>query len=144
MNKKVYFEQMTRRGFINRKSFWNTVKPFLINKGFFRSENITIENKGKLTSDNLKLTKIFNTHCINIVEILSGIPSSTTGNPKNPLEDSNTVKNIIEEYKNQSSIINIGNQTNLNVNTFDFPYAIVEVINKIIKDINPKKINWFW
>ena len=109
MTKKVYFEQMTRRGFVNSKSFWNTVKPFLISKGFFRSKNITIENKGKLISDNLKLTEIFNTHCINIVEILSGIPSSTTGNPKNLLEDSNTVKNIIEEYKNQSSIINIGN-----------------------------------
>ena len=28
---KAYFEQMTRRGSINSKSFWNTLKPFLIN-----------------------------------------------------------------------------------------------------------------
>ena len=52
---------------------------------------------------------------------------------------SNTVKNIIEEYKNHASIINIRNQTNLNVDTFDFPHATAEEINKIIKDINPEK-----
>ena len=59
MTKKVYFKQMTRKGFVNSKSFWNIVKPILTNKGFFTCENITIENKGKLISDNLKLTKIF-------------------------------------------------------------------------------------
>ena len=114
-------------------------KPFLTNKVFFTSENITIKNKGKLISDNLKLTETFNTHYINIVENSSGIPPYTTGNPDNPLEDSNTVKNIIEEYENHPSIINIWNQTNLNVNTFDFPHAIAEEINKIIEDINPKE-----
>ena len=45
--KKAYFEQMTRRDFVNINSFWNTVKPFLTNKGFFTSDNITTENKGK-------------------------------------------------------------------------------------------------
>ena len=49
-------------------------------------ENITKENKGKLTA-------IFSTHHINIVESSSGIPFSTTENSNNPLEDPNTVKN---------------------------------------------------
>ena len=34
MTKKAYFEQMTRRDFVNSKLFWNTVKPFLTNKDF--------------------------------------------------------------------------------------------------------------
>ena len=60
MTKKAYFEQMTRKGFVNSKSIWNTVKPFLTNKEKYNTcENMTIENKGKLISDNLKLTKIF-------------------------------------------------------------------------------------
>ena len=40
MTKKAYFEQMTRQGLINSKSFWNIVKSFSPNKGFFTSKNI--------------------------------------------------------------------------------------------------------
>ena len=76
MIKKAYFEQVTRRGFVNAKSFCNTVKPFLTKKGFFTCKNVTIENTGKLISDNLRLTEteIFNTNYINTVKNSSGIP----------------------------------------------------------------------
>ena len=57
----------------------------------------------------------------------------------NPLENYNTVKNVIAEYKNHPSIINIKNRTNLNVNTSDFPDVTAEERNKIIEDINPAK-----
>ena len=100
---------------------------------------MTIENKEKLITDKLKLTEIFNTYYINIVENSSIISPSTTGNPNNLLENSNTVKNIIEEFKNHPSIIIIRRQTNLNVNIFDFPHTFLEEINKIIKNINPEK-----
>ena len=82
------------------KSCWNIDKTFPTN--VFTCENITKENKGKLTV-------IFSTHHINIVESSSGIPFSTTENSNNPLEDPNTVKNIIEKYKNHPSIIDIRN-----------------------------------
>ena len=64
-------------------------------------------------------------------------PPSTAGNPNIPSGDSNTIKSIIEEYKYHSRIINIRNQTNLNVNTFDFPHGTVEEI-KLLKTY-PKK-----
>ena len=32
MTKKAYFEQMTRKGFVNSKSIWNTGKAFVTNK----------------------------------------------------------------------------------------------------------------
>ena len=123
---------MTRQGFINSKSFWNTDKPFITNKCFFTCENITMENKRKFINDDLKLTEVLNIHYINIVANSSGVPLSIRGNPNNPLEDSNSAKNIIEEYKNHSSIINMRNQTNLKVNTFDFPYATKKWI-KLLK-----------
>ena len=129
MTKKAYFEQSSRQGFVKSKSFWKTQHKRKYNH----------RKQSKLVGDKLKLTEIFNTHYINIIENSSGIPPSTAGNPNNPLENSNTLKNIIEVYKNHPSIINIRNQTNLNANAFDFPHATAEEINKIIKDINPKK-----
>ena len=44
----------------------------------------------------------------------------------------------MEQYKNHPSIIDIKNEANLNANTYDFPHATAEVINTVIKDLNPK------
>ena len=54
-----------------------------------------------------QIDKIFNVHYINIVENSSSITPSTTENPNNPLEDSNLIKDIIEQNKNPPNIINI-------------------------------------
>ena len=40
--KKAYFCKVIEKGFANNKAFWNTVKPFLTNKGFLA------KTKGKL------------------------------------------------------------------------------------------------
>ena len=53
MTKKAQFEQMTIQGFVNGKSFWNTVKPFLTSEVFFTNKNIAIEKKRKLINNNL-------------------------------------------------------------------------------------------
>ena len=36
-NKKSYFQKVTQKGFANKKTFWNTIKPLLTNKGFLTS-----------------------------------------------------------------------------------------------------------
>ena len=61
------------------------------------------------------------------------------GNLNNANEDKTTVKNIIKQYENHSSIINIKNPIDFSATRFDIPTAKVEDINKIIKNINPKK-----
>lgn len=94
---------------MNSRLLWKAVNPY---KCFFTCENTTIENKRKLFNDNLSFTEIFNAHYVNIVEISSVFPPSVTENLNNLLRDSNTVKNINEQYKNHPSI-NIKNQTNL-------------------------------
>ena len=70
--KKAYFHKAKRKGFVNNKALWNTVKPFLTNKGFVTNETIAIEDKGKIVTDKSKLANLFNSHYINIVEKTSG------------------------------------------------------------------------
>ena len=128
-----------KNGFANNKKFWNAVKPFLTNKGFLTNDNISIKVNDDLVTDKTKLANLFNLHYINIVENTSGAPPVIQGNPNNPNEDNTTVKNIIKEYENHSSIINIKNHIDSPVIRFDIPTAKIEDMNKIIKNINPKK-----
>ena len=93
--KKNFFQSVTISSFANNKKFWNTVKPFLTNKGFLTDDNISIR------------ANLFNLRYINMVENTSNVPPVIQGNPNNPNEDKTTVKNIIKQNENHSSIINI-------------------------------------
>ena len=92
-----------------------------------------------MVAEKTNLANLFNLHYINIVENTSGVPPVIQGNPNNPNEDNTTVKNIIKQYENHSSIINIKNNIDSPSTRFDVPAAKIEDINKIIKNINPKK-----
>ena len=105
--KKNFFHRVTKSGFANNKKFWNTVKPFL--RHFLTNDNISTKVNDDLVTDKTKLANLFNIHYINIVENTSGAPPVIQGNPNNPNEDNTTVKNIIKQYENHSSIINIKN-----------------------------------
>ena len=136
---KNFFQGVTKSGFANNKKFWNAVKLFVTNKGFLTNGNISIKVNDDLVTDKTKLANLFNLHYISIVENTSGAPPVIQGNPKNPNEDNTTVKNIIKQYENHNSIINIKNHIDSPVIRFDIPTAKIEDINKIIKTINPKK-----
>ena len=60
--KTSYFCKVTGKGFVNNKTFWNIVKPFLANKGSLTNEIITIENKAKSVTDKTELFNLFNSH----------------------------------------------------------------------------------
>ena len=85
--KKNFFQSVTKSGFANNKKFWNTVKPFLTNKGFLTDDNISIKVNDDLVTDKTKLANLFNLHYINIVENTSGVPPVIQGNPNNPNEE---------------------------------------------------------
>ena len=93
---------------------------------------MTIENKGKRTSDNLKLTKIFNTHYINIVENSSGIPVSMAENPNNLLGVSKNTKII-------QALSILENKQIYMLTQLIFYMQLRKKLYKIMKDINPKK-----
>ena len=136
--KKEYFKKVTNKGFVSNRVFWDTVKPFLTNKGFLTNENIGLEHKGEIISDDIKLAEIFNNHYINIVEKSSSVPPENIGNPDNQDEAHMTVRKIIDHCKNHPSILSINNVNPIRQN-FDIPPATTEQINKIIKELNPRK-----
>ena len=123
---------------MRNKAFWNTVKPFLTNKGFLTNENITINHKDKIVTNYSKLAHLFNNHYINIVGSTSGMSPENIGNPKCKSDDYLTVSKIIKHHKNYPIIGTINNICTKKEN-FDIPIAITEEINKIIKELDPEK-----
>ena len=69
INKKSYFQKVTQKGFANNKAFWNTIKPFLTNKGsFLTSDSISLTQENETTTDKKTITHSFNTYHVNIVK----------------------------------------------------------------------------
>ena len=67
-NKKSYFQKVTQKGFANNKAYWNTIKPFLTNKGFLTSDSISLTKENETITDKKTITYSFNTHYVNIVK----------------------------------------------------------------------------
>ena len=62
-----FFQSVTKSCFANNKKFWNTVKPFLTNKGSLSDDSIKV-NDDLVT----EFANLFKIHYINIVENTSG------------------------------------------------------------------------
>ena len=158
--KKRCFEYIVKnKNFATNKTFWNTVRPFIANKGAISDENIKIKaeenqnikiknkNKNKLVSiktndcikDESVLVEMFNEHSINIVEKASVIAPESLGDSSLPENDEETEKKILKHYEYHPSVSKIKRNQNKTLN-FDFPTAEVEDINKIIKSLNPRKV----
>ena len=157
--KKRYFKYISKNdNFLTRKTFWNTVGPFITTKGSIWGENIKIKaeknqnikfknkNINKLisikTNDCIKdervLVEMFNNRYINTVEKTPGIRTESLGNSSLLENDEETVNKILKHYENCPSISKIKCNQNETLN-FDFPTAKVEDINRIIKSSNKRK-----
>ena len=154
-SKKKYFLENANEGSVSSKLFWNTVKPFISNKGTLSNDSIIIESAEDITikvkngdlisikakdeiRDEQVLVEMFNNHYINIVEKSSGNAPKSIGDPLDPQQDSDTVQKIIQHYQNHPSIIRIKNNFTTS-KPFDFPEPTVKDINSIIKSLDPKK-----
>ena len=95
------------------KTFRNTVRFFITNKGTISGENIKIiaeenqnfkiknKNKNKLVSiktNDCVLAKVFNSHYINIVEKTSGIAPERFGDSSLPENDEESAMKILKHY----------------------------------------------
>ena len=90
---------------------------------------LTQENE--TITDKKTITHSFNAHYVKIVET-SSKAHEIEGNPNNKTLDMSTVKYIIKNYENHSSIININNKVVKSENINNIPLATAEQINKII------------
>ena len=136
-----YFKKVTNnrgKSFVSNKSFWNTVKPFLTNKGFMTEDKIVIKNDDKIITEAEEISELFNNHYVNVVEKTTGFPSVALGLPNDQKQDHKTVKSIIDEYCNHPSILRIKEKFPLRQD-FDIPLATVSQINRLISEINIKK-----
>ena len=90
------------------KQFWQSISPFITNKGTHGNEEFILEEKGKIIKDPREISEIFNNYYINIVE-------KTTGNPPINvplLNNGDLVDNILNYYETHTSIVSIKNKHN--------------------------------
>ena len=67
--KRKFFKEATKNGGMSNRTFWETVKSFLTNKGYITNDCINIEKDGDIVRDEKVLVELFNENYINIVEI---------------------------------------------------------------------------
>ena len=140
---------------MTNKTFWNIVKSFMTNKGILSDDKIIIVSehnvkinlkkdyniknikRGDVINDEEILVEMFNHDYVNIVENSTGVAPSELGTPSDPNLDSKTVEEILKHYENYPSIKEIKKLVKKN-ETFTFPKAKTEDINKIINLLNSK------
>ena len=67
-----YFNDITKYGIATNKNFLNLIKPFLTNIGHLNHQDIMIYGRKKTITNETELVEVFNNHCVNVVEKLSG------------------------------------------------------------------------
>ena len=138
--KSQYFSNATKNGTMSNKEFWKVMKPALTSKNVISSDVIILEENGELISDEATLVEIFNNHYINIVETTTGSPPTSLGDSSDPNRDSDTVREIIENFSNNPIIVKIReNKPQTTLDQFSLPIATKDEINKIMKNIDVSK-----
>ena len=121
---------------MGNKQIWNRVKPFLTSKGFLYNDDIALHIDDKIVTDCNELAEEFNEYYINRVQ-------NTTGKATIKLQGSNNDKSIVETiiktYDHHPSIKLIKEHIQKENNNFNIKAASAGQINKVIKDLNPKK-----
>ena len=136
LSKSNHIKNATKNGIMTSKDFWKFMKPIMVNKGIIASNTIILEENGELVSNEEHIVEIFNNHYINIVENTVGKPPQSLGNPSMPENDRNTVRKILDTYKNHPIIQNNLKASDL---SFTLPLALKSEINHIAKNIDISK-----
>ena len=125
---EITFGKWQKRMFFLRITF--TVKRFPINKGFRKNDNIAINVEDESATDQAKSAIRLKSYNINIVENTSGLPPVIQVNPGNKNEDNITVKAIMTQCENHSSIIKINNTTQNSSFKFDI---LLQKLRRLIR-----------
>ena len=104
----------------------------------FGTDFISIKKDNRFIDNELELVEMFNSHCINTLENMTGIPPNII--PLYDLQETGNycVKQVIKKFKNHPSILEI--KTNINiVEEFTIKEAAVSDINKL--DLTKSPLN---
>ena len=133
---KTHFKNITDSGIIEKKKFWQTIKPFITKKSEISNNSIMIIENDSLVTDDKKLATIFNDYYINIIEKSSGIKPNFINYGDN-INKKEIVENIVKNFENHPSIIKI-KETNTNTDLFHFKEIEENDIKKLFLGINTK------
>ena len=122
----------------SNNKFWQFAKLFLTNKGVFGTDFISIKKDNQFIDNEIKLVEMFNSHYINIVENMTGIPPDI--NPLYDLQENDVycVKQIIKKFESHPSIVEIKKNINI-IEKSTIKEATVSGINTLLKSVNAKK-----
>ena len=111
--KNQYFKSFSPKGLTANKQFWDAVKPFISNKNFDSDDHISINDKDKIVDNEVKLVELFNSCFTNAVENTTGKTPTSLGDSSNQQSNTDNVKKIISEYKNNLSVAKIKELINI-------------------------------
>ena len=111
--KNQYFKSVFPKYLTANKQFWDAVKPFFSNKTFDSDDHISINDKDKIVDNEVKLVELFNSCFINAVENTTGKTPTSLGDSSNQQSNTDNVKKIISEYKNNLSVAKIKELINI-------------------------------
>jgi len=114
------------------KSFWKSYKNLFSDKATTGQERILLTDTKNFIKDDLEIVNIFNNYFVNITDSLTIPPI-----PKTTSSDTDPVINIIENFANHPSIINI--KTKYQPSSFEFSNVTVEEVRKEVLALNPNK-----
>ena len=112
---KAHFFSLCDNSGVPNKMFWDSVKPFMNDKGSLCNENYVLLENGVLIRDDRKISEIFKDHYVDTVENSTGNklegPHFISLNNQEQIEKKEILDNILEKCSQHPSIINI--ETNL-------------------------------
>ena len=71
-NIREHFTKLCNNGGIVNKKFWDTVKPFLTDKGTHHNLALILRENDQIMRDDRKVAEVMNKYFVNIVETVSG------------------------------------------------------------------------
>ena len=131
---KNYFLKVTASGnnIMSNKTFWKTIKPFLGSRKSPNHNSIILEENGTIHENKQEVTEILNDYFVNIVEVATGKPPSSSQN-------FNGVSAILDKHRNHPSIIKI-KSSQIQHDEFTIPLATEDDIFHISEYL---KRHWF-
>ena len=120
------------------KPIYTLLKPYMTNKGALSSDDIILFENGEFINEDSKLSDIF-------IDLYTNIVKHTTGHPPKDISSNfnagvnidTIISNIIECYKNHSSIIKICES--FKNKSFSFRKISIEEARNVIRSLDPKK-----
>ena len=108
--------------------FWNAIKPFMSNKLSSQNENISLFENDRIVNDPQEVCNTFNSHFANCANSIGF---------SEPLKDSESVHDIVSQFKNHSSITSIKDKKF--VSQFNFTEVSLDHVSELLSKVNIKK-----